>query len=192
MMRLPTLSLRLIVLIGALALLTNTSITFAGLGHDGGHSHDAPPSATVPAAPRFTAASELFEVVGMLNTKTLVVYVDRFDTNEPITKASIEIEVNGAKKLGALNTELGAFEFAADSFAKPGNYALALTITAEDDIDIVAGHLVVPEMTDDHAHSIWTLKNVGIAAGGLVLLLILVMLVKKTLSRNRTWGTNHA
>lgn len=161
----------------------------AGPGHD--HGHDAPAAAGV-ASPRFAAASDLFEVVGILNAKTLSVFVDRFDTNEPVTKAIVEMEVNGVKKIGALQPDMGEFSFPADSFAKPGSYAIALTIMAGDDIDILAGNLVVPEIADSHAHSIWTLKNAGIVAGALMLLLILFMLIKKTRSRRQTWGTNHA
>jgi hypothetical protein len=162
----------------------------AGPGHD--HGPEIAASAAGPAAPRFSAASDLFEVVGILNSKALSVFVDRFDTNEPVTKASIEMEVNGIKKIGLFKPEMGEFEFSADTFAKPGSYALALTITAGDDIDILAGNLVVPDIVYDHAHSIWTLKNASIAAGSLVLVLIVIALIKKSLMRRRTWSTNHA
>jgi membrane fusion protein, heavy metal efflux system len=165
------------------------TITIAGPGHD--HGHDAPANVTSPASPRFAASSDLFEVVGILKDKELLVFVDRFETNEPVTKATVELEVNGVKKMGTLKPDMGEFTFAADTFAKPDSYAIALTITAGDDIDILAGNLVVPEVINDHAHTIWTLKNGGIAAAGLVLLFIIVMLIKKSLTRRRTWGTNH-
>jgi membrane fusion protein, heavy metal efflux system len=154
-------------LITTLVLTSNTVI--AGPGHD--HGPEAPTSAAGPAPPRFAAASDLFEVVGILKDKELLVFVDRFGTLKP---------------------DMGEFTFAADTFAKPGSYAIALTITAGDDIDILAGNLVVPEMVDDHVHSIWTLKNAGITVAGLVLLLIVVLLIKKSLTRRSTWGTNHA
>lgn len=175
-------------LITTLVLTSNTVI--AGPGHD--HGPVSPTSAAAPASPRFAAASDLFEVVGILKDKELLVFVDRFDTNEPVTKATVELEVNGVKKMGTLKPDMGEFTFPADTFAKPGSYAVALTITAGDDIDILAGNLVVPEIVDDHAHSIWTLKNAGIALGGLVLLFIVILLIKKSLTRGRTWGGNHA
>jgi len=176
----------------------NASV-IAGPGH--GSGSDAPAAQRGAASPRFTASSDLFEVVGILNTNALSVFVDRFDTNEPVTKANVEMEVNGIKKTGIFQPELGEFAFPIEAigntadttiFAKPGSYAITLTITAGDDIDILAGNLVVPEKVDEHTHSIWTLKNAGIVAGGLVLLLIVFMLVKKSLPRRRPWGSNHA
>jgi membrane fusion protein, heavy metal efflux system len=162
----------------------------AGPGHD--HGPETAVNATGPASPRFSAESDLFEVVGILAGKELSVFVDRYDTNEPVTKATVEMEVNGVKKNGILHNDNGDFVFPADTFTKPGSYAITLTITAGEDIDILGGNLVVPAPIDGHAHSIWTLKNASIAAGSLVLLFSVIALIKKSITRRRTWSTNHA
>jgi hypothetical protein len=47
--------------------------------------------------PRAAAATEEFEVVTSLEGKKLVVYVDRFASNEPVTQAKVEIEGAGLK-----------------------------------------------------------------------------------------------
>ena len=81
-------------LLSLLGLLVALSAT-AGPGHDHDHDHDAP-AATAPAAlPRFAASSELFELVGVLDGKTLTLYLDRAATNEPLTQAALELELGG-------------------------------------------------------------------------------------------------
>ncbi|MFO1250957.1 MAG: hypothetical protein U1E77_07415 [Inhella sp.] len=69
---------------------------WAGPGHDHDHDHDAP-RASAPAQPRFVASSELFELVGVLDGKALTLYLDRADSNEPVTAATLELELAGAK-----------------------------------------------------------------------------------------------
>jgi cobalt-zinc-cadmium efflux system membrane fusion protein len=60
--------------------------------------HGAPPPPfSQSGAPRAVAATEDFEVVAVLEGKQLVVYVDRFASNEPVAKAKVEIEGAGLK-----------------------------------------------------------------------------------------------
>jgi hypothetical protein len=47
---------------------------------------------------RAVAATEEFEVVAVLEGKNLVVYVDRFASNEPVAKARVEVEGGGLKR----------------------------------------------------------------------------------------------
>ena len=52
---------------------------------DEGHDHgDAPTVAAVPAKPRFTATSEAFELVGVVNGKTITLYLDHAADNSPV------------------------------------------------------------------------------------------------------------
>ena len=63
------------------------AVAFSAFGH-GGEDHGAPPPPVSPGvAPRALAATEEFEVVAALEGKQLVVYVDRFASNEPVVKA---------------------------------------------------------------------------------------------------------
>ena len=57
----------------AMLVATTTFTTWAGDGHDHG---EATTSAGGPALPRFTAVSETFELVGVLNGKQLTLYLD--------------------------------------------------------------------------------------------------------------------
>jgi MYXO-CTERM domain-containing protein len=56
-----------------------------------------PPPVSQGVAPRAQAATEEFEVVAALEGKKLVVYLDRFASNEPVTKPRWRVEGGGLK-----------------------------------------------------------------------------------------------
>ena len=66
----------------------------AGEGHDHG---EAPAAAAGSALPRFSAGSELFELVGVLNGKQLTLYLDHAASNAPVKDAKLELELGGRK-----------------------------------------------------------------------------------------------
>ncbi|SIQ06629.1 hypothetical protein SAMN05421829_102154 [Aromatoleum tolulyticum] len=118
----------------------------AGPGHEGGHDHDeAQPVASGPAVPRFEAHSELFEVVGVVSRGALALTLDRYASNEPVPDAQIELESGSFKAQGEYVPERQLYRFAAAPFAAPGSYPVTLTITAGDDVDLLAADLVVPQ-----------------------------------------------
>lgn len=163
----------------ALALLLLASTAFAGPGHD--HGDAAPATASAPALPRFEAQSDLFEVVGILNAGELSVFVDRFADNAPVLKAKVDIESGSLKATGEFHAEHGDYSFPAAAFQKPGTYPITLTITAGDDVDILAGNLVVPDVVAAHDHaneSAWKrwLPWIG---GGVVLIVTALIAVAR-------------
>jgi hypothetical protein len=119
----------------------------AGEGHDHG---DAAPSATGPALPRFTAVSELFELVGIVDGKKLTVFLDRFEDNAPVQGAKLELELGGAK-VALEEHEPGAFEGTLAEAPKPGVIAVTATVSTAKDTDLLAGELDVHE--EEHAHA---------------------------------------
>ena len=67
----------------------------AGPGAHGpnGEHLDAPTvAASGKASPRIEAKSELFELVGTLAGGELSLLIDRFQSNEPLLKAEVEVE----------------------------------------------------------------------------------------------------
>ena len=65
---------------------------WAGGDSSDGHTHAAPePMPAVTAAPRAVATTEEFEVVAVVEGKHLMVYVDRFASNEPVAKAKVSM-----------------------------------------------------------------------------------------------------
>lgn len=126
-------SISLIGLLAALAL----QPTLAGDGHDHG---DAPAAAAGPALPRFSAVSESFELVGIVEGTQLVVYLDRYADNAPVPGASIELEL-GAVKLALTEHEPGQYEGALPEPPKPGLTPVTATVVAGNDRDLLAGEL---------------------------------------------------
>lgn len=159
----------------------------ASPGHD--HSHDeAPQAATGPASPRFEAQSDLFEVVGVLGDSELSVFVDRYDDNAPVLKAKVELESGVTKALGQFHEDHGDYSFAAASFKKPGNHAITLTIADGDDVDILAGNLVVPETSVSHAHPPSRIRQLGLWTLGLVLLAVTIWTARRVSKRRAAGG----
>lgn len=124
----------------------------AGPGHEGGHDHDEAPVLTAgQALPRFEAHSDLFEVVGALDHGELSLTLDAYATNEPVPDAQIELESGSYKTIGEYRPLLGTYRFESGPFGGPGSYPITLTITAGNDVDLLAADLVVPQIAPDSA-----------------------------------------
>jgi hypothetical protein len=168
----------------ALAMTLSSATALAGPGHD--HDHDAAPAGGGQASPRFEASSDLFELVGIADGDTLVLYVDRYENNAPVPDAALEVELLAAGdqpvKAAATAQPDGTYSFKSELLRRPGDYAFQITVTAGQDLDILAGNLTIPApAADDHAHahgvSGW-LVVVGVA-GALVVLTIVAMLPRR-------------
>lgn len=117
---------------------------WAGGDSSDGHSHAAAaPVVTTATAPRAVTATEAFEIVVVLEGKKLVVYVDRFATNEPVAKAKVEIEGAGLKGL-ASETSPGTYVMDVVAAIPPANYPLTISIEAGDSADLLTATLDIP------------------------------------------------
>lgn len=159
----------------------------AGEGHDHG---DAPPVAAATTLPRFTAVSENFELVGIVNGKQLTVYLDRFADGSPVKNATLELELGGTK-IPLEPNAAGEFEATLAQELKPGTHAVAATVLAGDESDLLAGELDLHgdahEEKAAHTHgggeyALWI-------GGALALLFALIWGVRRMrTSRTRTSG----
>ena len=70
-----------------------------------GHSHDEPVRTLAPVAPRGEAQAGEFEVVALLGNGEVIVYLDRFATNEPVTNAEIEALTPAGSEKAVLNAD---------------------------------------------------------------------------------------
>lgn len=134
---------------------------FAGGGDD--HAHGDTPAAPVAATAqplRVEAVSELFELVGTLEGDKLVIHLDRFTTNEPVTGATVTVEGGPLKATAAVERE-GVYTVAATGLAAPGSHPLVFTVQAGQTSDLLTGDLVVAgasataESSSDHRPG-WT------------------------------------
>ena len=140
--------LRLIAMLSWTAALALTVIGVARVGnaHEG-HDHGAPPppiSNTI--APRAEASSSDFEVVVIARGGDLLIHLDTFRTNAPVAGAAIEIDTP-AGQLAPADKGNGVYAANASFLMTPGSYDLAITVTAQHTVDILATTLIIPDGT---------------------------------------------
>jgi RND family efflux transporter MFP subunit len=109
-----------------------------------GHDHGAPAAASpASVAARGEAASENFELVATAQGAELIVYLDRFASNEPVANATIEVETpDGPARAEAKDD--GTWRLPAPWLAKGGHLDLVFTVTADRAVDILPVAIDVP------------------------------------------------
>jgi hypothetical protein len=158
----------------------------AGPGHDHG---DSAPAAAGKASPRFDAHSDLFEVVGVLRGGELSITIDRYATNTPVLDAKLEFESGSFKTIAQFHAEHGDYSVPSKTFEKPGSYPITLTITVGEEVDILAGNLVVPDPEAGHDH---TTTAMSWKSGAAIAALLLVFgIVGTLLIRRRSGRISH-
>jgi len=121
----------------------------AGPGAHGpnGEHLDGPTSLRATSAlPRVEAKSEAFELVAELRTTELVIVIDRYESNEPVLGAKLEIESGALKAVAAFRAEQGDYVVTdaalLKTLAAPGEHGLVFTLLAGQDSDLLDGTLV--------------------------------------------------
>ncbi len=169
--------------LGAVVLLAMTTLTaWAGDGHDHG---EAPVSAGGSAQPRFSAVSENFELVGVVNGKQITLYLDRTSDNSPVKDAKMELELGGVKVDVKPHGE-GEFEAVLAQELKPGEIAVSATVFAGKETDLLAGDLDIHKDThSDEATSSQAWKQYGLWALAVLSALALMVLGWRRVRANR-------
>lgn len=127
----------------ACALTALLAIFFAGAApaHEG-HDHPAQPAPAAVAAPRGEAASDAFELVAVVQGTDLVIYLDRFASNEPVTGAGVEVETPAGPARAEQTGD--SYRLHAPWLSKPGRVELLVTVVAGDLSDVLPLSLDVP------------------------------------------------
>ncbi len=160
---------------------------WSGPGHDHG---DEPAAAAGSASPRVAMHSDLFEAVGIVDGKTLTLYLDRYADNAPIIGAKIEVEL-GSTKTVATPLADGTYAVTSDLLLQEGSLPLTLTVTAGNDVDLLAGDLVIGHAkTESQSSSApqpllsgqrwWWAAGGGLALLGSMGLILLIMLRRRS------------
>ena len=125
-------------------------------GPNGEHL-DGPAQAGAGAskAPRMEAKSEAFELVGQLRDDEFSMLINRFETNEPVLEAKVEIETGALKAPAKFHADMGDYAVDDAAFLKalkaPGAHAVVVTIVAGAESDLLEGTLT-SEGVDAHSH----------------------------------------
>jgi multidrug efflux pump subunit AcrA (membrane-fusion protein) len=112
-----------------------------------GHDDTPPPSLpTLSLAPRVVTHSADLELVGLVKDGQLVIYLDVFATNEPITNAKIEVESGNFKAI-AQATKTGYYLLPAEKLLTHGKHELVFTIETPALSDLLLGDIEIPSHT---------------------------------------------
>lgn len=110
-------------------------------------SAGSPQGAPAAASPRFEAATEAFELVGQLAPTALTLYLQRYETNEPVLQARVEIESGERKAVAAYQAAQGSYVVSDPAFVqalgRPGEHPLVVTVTAGEEADLLETTLTV-------------------------------------------------
>ncbi len=124
----------------ALASLVLSPAAFAHEGHDHGTA-----SAALPATlqPRAVAVGDEIEVVAILRGDDLLIHVDRFADNMPVTKATVIVTVGKTEYRAAINGE-GVFQVKSPVLVRPGANELIIGIQDASFNDLLIATLALP------------------------------------------------
>lgn len=118
-----------------------------------GHSHDEPVRTLAPVAPRGEAHSGEFELVAVLRNNELIVYLDRFATNAPVTNAEIEALTPSGSEKAVANPD-GSYRLAAKWADGRDHYDLIFTVTVGETSDVLPVTIVGAAQSEPRAMSV--------------------------------------
>ncbi len=133
-------------------------------GPNGEHLDGPTTMRAASALPRVEAKSETFELVAELRASELAIVVDRYESNEPVLGAKLEVESGTLKAVAAFRAEQGDYAVTdaalLKALAAPGEHGLVFTLVAGNDSDLLdgtlvsaAGHVATAAAKDDHGHA---------------------------------------
>ena len=118
----------------------------------------AAPAASAPASPRTTAVSENYQFVGIVEGEEMVIYLDRFADNQPVTTARLEVAIDGTSIVAELQKD-GTYEVASPLLKTPGSHEVLVSVADGTVEDLLVGAVTIPgpeEHRHELDHSIWT------------------------------------
>jgi hypothetical protein len=135
------------VLTAMLQIATTPTLAAPGAHGPNGEHLDSPSTARAASSlPRVEAKSDAFELVAELGANALVIVVDRYESNEPVLGAKIEVETGSQKAVAEFRAEQGDYAVTDTAMIKtlgePGEHGLVFTLVAGKDSDLLDGTLV--------------------------------------------------
>jgi RND family efflux transporter MFP subunit len=147
----------LLSVLACLSLLTSFGAP-AALAHEG-HDHGAgAASPAVQAAPRVTAVSENYQFVGIVEGEVLVIYLDRYADNAPVTSATLEVTIGETAAQAELQKN-GTYEIVSPHLKTPGSHEVLVNIKDGATTDLLVAALSIPAPGTGAVgfdHTIWS------------------------------------
>jgi membrane fusion protein, heavy metal efflux system len=118
--------------------------TMAGVkAHEGHDLESVPAPGASRSQPRLTTDSENYELVAVLEGQRLVIYLDRFEDNSPVTDARITVSVNDETTTVEAGAD-GTYAVVSKLFERGGLVELVFDIKATEGDDLLIGKLSLP------------------------------------------------
>ncbi|WP_454831833.1 LPXTG cell wall anchor domain-containing protein [Pseudoxanthomonas wuyuanensis] len=140
--------------------------------------------------PRTESYTELFELVAHLDGDAVTAMINRYETNEPVDGAEVELEAGDHSAKASFDPQTGIYRFAdralLAALSEPGEHALVFTVSAADDIDLISGTLAVGESAHEHASS--GTKTALMVLAGFALAAVLFFYLRRRRLLPRTYG----
>lgn len=183
-------------LISWASLLSAVALAGPGAHGPGGEHLDGPAPVLSAGArvPRVEAKSESFELVARIEGGALSVFIDRYDTNEPVLDASVDVELGAAKQRAVFRRELGDYAVTDPALVKlassPGAHTLIFTVNAGKDSDLLDGTMHVAGIERGNGDAGWRSARAWLAAwiaGGLIVAGAVVVFIRRRRAA-RTFG----
>jgi RND family efflux transporter MFP subunit len=158
-------------------------------GHDHAEEAQPAPAAAAGAARRVVVmSSEIYEAVIEPHGDHFAIWLDRYDTNEPVTGAKIEVTLDELAPLQAREAEPGVYDVnLPEGFDTTQAVNFQLVIAAEPGDDLLGGTLDAA-IDAEQAHAHWYAGTRGLLlAGGIAV--VLALLASLALRSRRGRGT---
>ena len=129
------------------------------IAHEG-HSHDKETKLpiVVNAFPTLTAVSENYELVGIVQSGQMTVFLDRFESNAPVVDAELEFDVAGTVVKAARNPDGTYLVNLPKSLNLKNSIPVTVTVLASSGADLLSGELVAMNQASQSGSSIiWIL-----------------------------------
>jgi hypothetical protein len=151
-----------------------TPLAFSGEGHSHGNTPTAAPSMNML---RFYAISEDFELVGVVNKKHLILYLDHRQDGSPVLNAKLDIEIDGVQ-VPVTRIDEGEFEVLLTKELPQGTTNILATVIAGSVSDLLTVTIDVHAPSDvesQGASTSW--QQYLVWFGALILACVLLLLM---------------
>lgn len=123
------------------------ALTAAAHGDEPHGDEPHPVAAVTTGAPRIEAATETFEMVGRLENGALTLFINRFETSEPVLLAKVDLESGDQEATAEFRADQGTYVVSepklVQALGQPGSHPLVVTVTSGDEADLLEATLVV-------------------------------------------------